>query len=121
MAQIDAEVERLSSAYAAAQVSGDRLELQRIARDLRYWSARRSTAQVMTAAAAGPEVQFGSVVGIARKDGRQQTYRIVGEDEADPAKGSISYVSPLAQSLLGKVVGETIAAGVGDAEIVSIE
>ena len=122
MAQIDAEVERLSSAYAAAQVSGDRLELQRIARDLRYWSARRSTAQVMTAAAsATSEVKFGSVVGIARGDGRRQTYQIVGEDEADPARGSISYVSPLAQSLLGKVVGETIAAGVGDAEIVSIE
>lgn len=121
MAQIDAEVERLSSAYAAAQVSGDRLELQRIARDLRYWSARRSTAQLMAAASATSEVKFGSVVGIARGDGRRQTYQIVGEDEADPARGSISYVSPLAQSLLGKVVGETIAAGVGDAEIVSIE
>lgn len=122
MAQIEAEVERLSSAYAGAQVSGDRLELQRIARDLRYWSARRSTAQVMAAvpAAEAPEVQFGSVVGIQRADGRKQTYRIAGEDEADPAKGSISYVSPLAQSLLGKVVGDTIPAGAGEAEILSI-
>ncbi|MGZ5828689.1 MAG: GreA/GreB family elongation factor [Xanthobacteraceae bacterium] len=34
---------------------------------------------------------------MVRDDGRQQTFRIVGEDEADPAKGSISHVSPLAR------------------------
>ena len=120
MEQIEAEVERLSLDYAQAQVSGDRLELQRIARDLRYWSARRSSAQVMSSVLGADEVQFGSVVTIARADRQRQTYQIVGEDEADPARGSISYVSPLAQSLLGKAVGERVAAGAGEAEIISI-
>jgi transcription elongation GreA/GreB family factor len=50
-----------------------------------------------------------------------QKFRIVGEDEADPAKGSISYVSPLAQALLGKAAGDTVKAGSGEAEIIKIE
>jgi transcription elongation GreA/GreB family factor len=66
-------------------------------------------------------VQFGSTVTIAREDGRRQTYRIVGEDEADPAKGSISYVSPLATLLVGKSVGDTIKLGGSEAEIAAIE
>jgi transcription elongation GreA/GreB family factor len=50
-------------------------------------------------------VQFGRTVDLERDDGRLQTFRIVGEDEADPASGSVSYVSPLAQALLGKQGG----------------
>ena len=57
---------------------------------------------------------------IEREDGRRQTFRIVGEDEADPSKGSISYVSPLAALLVGKSVGDTIRIAGGDAEIVAI-
>ena len=74
----------------------------------------------MSSVLGADEVQFGSVVTIARADRQRQTYQIVGEDEADPARGSISYVSPLAQSLLGKAVGERVAAGAGEAEIISI-
>jgi transcription elongation GreA/GreB family factor len=55
-----------------------------------------------------------------RDDGRLQTFRIVGEDEADPTKGSISYVSPLAQALLGKRIGDTLRAGKDEAEITAI-
>ena len=65
-------------------------------------------------------VQFGSTVTIARDDGRRQTYRIVGEDEADPAKGSISYVSPLARQLVGKPVGDSVRMGASETEIVAI-
>jgi transcription elongation GreA/GreB family factor len=43
-----------------------------------------------------------------RDDGRRQTFQIVGEDEADPRRGSIAYVSPLAHRLIGKRVGETV-------------
>src|SRR3972149_2884569 len=57
---------------------------------------------------------------IGRVDGRRQTFRIVGEDEADPSKGSISYVSPLAALLVGKSVGDTIKLAGGEAEIVAI-
>ncbi len=65
-------------------------------------------------------VQFGSTVTFARDNGREQTFRIVGEDEADPAQGSISYVSPLAVGLLGKGVGDVLKAGRDDAEIIAI-
>ena len=57
---------------------------------------------------------------IVRDDGRRQHWRIVGEDEADPARGTLSYVSPVAQALMGKKVGDTVRAGPSDAEIVAI-
>jgi transcription elongation GreA/GreB family factor len=62
-------------------------------------------------------VQFGSTVTLLRSDGRRVTYRIVGEDEADPARGTVSYVSPLARALIGKVPGDTVRMGATDAEI----
>jgi transcription elongation GreA/GreB family factor len=39
------------------------------------------------------QVRFGHAVTIIRDDGREQTYRIVGEDEADPTHGTLSHVS----------------------------
>ncbi|MET0706745.1 MAG: GreA/GreB family elongation factor, partial [Tardiphaga sp.] len=53
-------------------------------------------------------------------DGRKQTFRIVGEDEADPSRGTISHVSPLARQLFGKGVGEVVRVGAGEAEILAI-
>ncbi|MFL5222777.1 MAG: GreA/GreB family elongation factor, partial [Microvirga sp.] len=94
--------------------------LARTARDLRDWTARRNTAQVVTPPADAAEAHFGSTVTIQREDGRRQTFRIVGEDEADPAKGTISYVSPVAQALTGKRVGDVVQAGASEAEIVAI-
>ena len=66
------------------------------------------------------QVRFGSSVTIARDDGRKQTFRIVGEDEADPSRGTISHVSPLARQLFGKGVGEVVRVGAGEAEILAI-
>jgi transcription elongation GreA/GreB family factor len=98
------------AAYGAAQteggVSADRTAMARATRDLRYYAARRATAQLTDTAAQTDQVAFGSTVTFERDDGRTQTFRIVGEDEADPAAGSVSYVSPLAQALLGKRVGD---------------
>jgi len=56
-----------------------------------------------------------------REDGRVQTFRIVGEDQADPATGTISYIAPIARALLGKAVGEVSAAPGGEIEITAIE
>lgn len=120
LAQIDTEIERLQEDYAAAQTAADRSALQRVARDLRYWMARRSTAEVQEPPAADGTVHFGSKVTILRPDGRKQTYRIVGEDEADPTKGTLSYVSPLAQALLGRRIGDEVKAGASTAEIEKI-
>jgi transcription elongation GreA/GreB family factor len=108
-------------AYAEAQAGGDRDKLASAGRDLRYWNARRATAQLRGAEPEADVVQFGHTITIERDDGRRQTFRIVGEDEADPAKGSISYVSPLARSLLGRRVGDVVHAGRDEAEIVEIK
>jgi transcription elongation GreA/GreB family factor len=59
-------------------------------------------------------------VTILRDDGRQQTYRIVGEDEADPSQGTISFVSPLGRALIGKKVGDTARMGNSDLEVLGI-
>jgi transcription elongation GreA/GreB family factor len=120
LAAIEATLARLHENYAAAQRSGDRAALALAARDLRHWTARRASAEVVEAPANHDKVQFGSTVTILRDDGRRQTYRIVGEDEADPAHGTISYVSPVAHALMGKQVGEVVRAGHSDAEIVAI-
>ena len=55
-----------------------------------------------------------------RDDGRVQTYRIVGEDEADPKAGTISYVSPVARLLSGKAVGDVARLGGQELEITAI-
>ena len=65
-------------------------------------------------------LQFGGAVTFDREDGRRQTFRIVGEDEADPTQGSVSYVSPVARALLGKGVGDTALVAGGEVEIIEI-
>jgi len=120
LAQIEDNLTRLHEQHAQAQSAGDRAALASVGRDLRYWTARRSTAQVMPAPEDTEKVQFGSTVTIVRDDDRRQTFRIVGEDEAEPAQGTLSYASPVARALLNKAVGDVITAGSGEAEIVEI-
>jgi transcription elongation GreA/GreB family factor len=121
LAQIEAELARLGHEHAEAMVAKDRGALARTARDLRYWNARRATAQVLTAPTDHSEVRFGSTVTLGRADGRKQTYRIVGEDEAEPTKGTLSHVSPLARALMGKQAGDVVPLGRDEAEIVAIK
>ncbi len=121
MAQIEAALAAARAAHAAAQASSNRASIVAAAREIRYWSARRATARVVPASTSVSQVRFGATVTIVRDDGRKQRFRIVGEDEADPAKGSISHVSPLARAMLGKSVGEVVKAGNCEAEITSIE
>ena len=89
-------------------------------RDMRYLAERVRTAQVVEAPASPEEVAFGATVTFRRDDGRVETYRIVGEDEANPKTGTISYVSPVAQRLLGREVGDVVDVGGRELEIVSI-
>src|ERR1700759_311542 len=76
LAAIEAELEQARAAYAAAQaeggVSADRPAMARATRDLRYWSARRASAQLTEPRAEGDTVQFGMTVEIEREDGRRQ-------------------------------------------------
>lgn len=125
LAAIEAELAAARAAYAAAQaeggISADRTAMARATRDLRYWSSRRASAQITEPEPEPGKVQFGRTVEIEREDGRTQRFRIVGEDEADPAKGSVSYVSPLARALLGKAVGEVAEVNGAEVEIVAVD
>jgi transcription elongation GreA/GreB family factor len=121
LALIEGEVERLQDELADGQRTGDRDAIQRVSRDLRYWNQRLTTAEVQAGPKSGSIVSFGSTVTLERDDGRVQKFRIVGEDESNPSVGKISYVSPLAQALMEKSVGDTVTAGAGEAEILKIE
>ncbi|GAA0640425.1 transcription elongation factor GreA [Brevundimonas lenta] len=124
LAQIEAALADARAAYNAAQSSGtiesDRTPMARAARDLRYWSARRASAQLVETVADG-RVRFGGSVAIEREDGRTQTWRITGEDEADPAAGSVSHVSPLARALVGKRVGDEASVAGQTVEVVAVD
>ena len=120
LAMIEAELARLHIDHAHAQEADDRPRLAKVNRDLRYWTSRRATAQVVEPPSDAAEVRFGSTVTIEREDGRRQTYRIVGEDEAEPSLGTLSYVSPVAQALMGKQIGDIVQAGAAEATILKI-
>jgi len=117
LAQIEAHILRIE---ASMKTETNVLLRETLARDLRYWEIRKSSAEVVEPAATDT-VSFGSTVTIQRK-GRTQTFRIVGVDEADAAKGLISFRSPLAQAILGTRAGDMIEAGepLGDIEIVGV-
>ena len=124
LALIETELAAARAAYATAQagdaISSDRTAMARATRDLRYWSARRASAQLVEARDHDGHIAFGCTVSFQREDGRTQTYAIVGDDEADPAAGSVSYVSPLARALIGKSIGDVITVAGQEAEIIAI-
>jgi transcription elongation GreA/GreB family factor len=124
LAAIEAELAAARAAYALAQteggISADRTAMARATRDLRYWSQRRASAQLTQPDGDADKALFGRTVDFEREDGRRQSFRIVGEDEADPAQGSVSYVSPLARALLGKAVGDVVSVNGAEVEIVAV-
>ncbi len=121
---LEAQLQQAREAYEAANTIEDVNERRRQSasplRDLRYFSERVRTAQLVPPPASTETVAFGSRVTFERDDGRVQTYRIVGEDEADPKVGSISYVSPVAALLLGKTVGDVVSVNGQELEITAI-
>jgi transcription elongation GreA/GreB family factor len=121
---LELQLQEARTAYEAAQQIDDVNERRRQSaiplRDIRYLSERIRTAQLVPAPSSTDKVAFGTTVTFNRDDGRVQTYRIVGEDEADPNAGSISYVSPVARSLMGRSVGDVVGAGRQELEIVAI-
>ena len=99
---------------------GIRLERAYVQREIRWLQAR-----ILGAITIAPERQpadriaFGARVELVDTSGREHRYRIVGEDEADPERGLISWVSPLARSLHGARVGDSVLwkRPVGDLEV----
>ncbi len=119
LAWMEAEVARLEAELSGLSPQQNKADYARISRDLRYWSARKNSAELVEAFE-GDVVRFGATVTLLREDDTRQTFRIVGEDEADPAAGSISYVAPLARALTGKSVGDTVTVNDHEFEIAEI-
>lgn len=103
-----------------AAANGDRSEngdyiygkkrLREIDRRIRFLSKRLEIAQVVDASVhhGKEQIFFGATVVYARKDGEIQTVAIMGIDEADPLKGQVSWISPIARALLKAHVGDEI-------------
>lgn len=120
LALIDAEIDTCRKRLAQGQQAQDKAAIARASRDLRYWTNRRSSAQQVGSLETPESVAFATRVTIAREDGRKQAFSIVGEDEADPAKGLIAYTSPMARALMGKGKGDVAEVPGGEVEIVEL-
>lgn len=105
LALIQQRVSDLESELRAA----DELTAAVIKRDLRYWQARRTTAEVAPKPS-GDRVEFGVRVSISL-NGRPKVFLLVGDDEAEPSAGMISFKAPLSKAMLGAEVGEMLPFG----------
>ncbi len=117
---IEKNIHDLREDLARAEGEGDRERIALVSRDLRYWNARRETAEVSEPSPDETVVRFGMAVTIVDEDDREHVWRIVGEDEADTSQGLISHASPLAQAMFGKAVGETFVVNDREWEISAI-
>ncbi|MET3520585.1 transcription elongation factor GreA [Mesorhizobium abyssinicae] len=106
LAMIDQELEGLRDELGKAERRADRERIALVSRDLRYWTARRESAELSVPEPGSDVVRFGMGVTLEGDDGKKVHWKIVGEDEADPSKGSISHVSPMAVALFGKKLGD---------------
>jgi transcription elongation GreA/GreB family factor len=107
--QIESRIHELEAAREAPKRSEDKDALGRVDRDLRYWQQRKATAKVVEPDSEPVKVRFGVRVTLQYEDGTERTFTLVGEDEADPAQGLISWISPIAQALIGTSVGDEVA------------
>ena len=130
-ARLSAELDRLVkkdrpelvAVVAWAASNGDRSEngdylygkkrLREIDRRIRFLIKRLDVAEVVDPclrrdAEASDQVFFGATVTVAGPRGDERTVTIVGVDEIDPARGHISWVSPMARALLKARVGDTV-------------
>jgi transcription elongation GreA/GreB family factor len=108
LAAIRGALSRFEAAHRAAMDEGDREAVGAASREIRYWKARLASVEVVKLPADKSKVSFGMTVAVRRDDGRKQSFRIVGEDEADPSQGTVSYMSPLAQAVLSHGPGEAV-------------
>ena len=113
LAALKARQKALQSERAALAGAGGSFvakpTLARLARELRYLAARIGSAIPIDPAAQPPDrIGFGALVRVEAADGRTRVFQIVGEDEADPEQGKVSWVSPLARATQDGAVGDLI-------------
>ncbi|MCP3753008.1 GreA/GreB family elongation factor [Pseudomonas sp. SBB6] len=120
-----AELNSLRSELLSQGDQADQQRLAEIERDLRYFSARVQSAQVVAPATSHEKVQIGSRVLFVDEQGQQHQVQLVGEDQAYAASGLINWGSPLGRALLGAAPGDEVLwrrpAGDVRIEIVAIE
>jgi transcription elongation GreA/GreB family factor len=121
LAAIEAQIRALEGERQAARAAADSALGARVERDLRYWTARRASARLVPQAEAPDRVRFGVQVTLRGTGAAEQTFRLVGEDEADASHGLLSWVSPLAQALLGRSVGDSVPFRGAEAQILRLE
>jgi len=128
LALLQQRVAELNALRSELLAQGERADKQRLAdseRDLRYFSARVQSAQVVPPATSTQKVQIGSRVTFVDEQDRQHAVQLVGEDQADATRGLINWGSPLGRALLGATPGDEVLwrrpAGDQSIEIVSIE
>lgn len=122
--RIVGEVARLEGALKAET---NVLLRETLERDLRYWNDAKARAEIVPKPE-GDAVAFGSRVTVARRvasayERKTQSFHIVGEDEADPSRGAVSFRSPLAQALIGARKGDIVEMErpPGEIEILAVE
>ena len=143
LALLDRSLAHHRDALAAATAAGDTGAIAREERELRYWSARRASAELSEPTPADLDtVVFGVSVTVRFDHDREQPhrlsrmsrmsrmsrisrisriYRIVGEDEADPEAGLLAWTSPVARTLLGAAIGDTRRLPRGEVEVLTID
>ncbi len=128
LAQLQSRVAALQTQYSQQNALGEAADKQRqadIERDLRYFNQRLASARLTIPAISTEVVQIGSRVTFANEQDEEQQVQLVGEDEADAARGLINWGSPLGRALLGARLGDEVLwkrpAGDQSIEIVRIK
>jgi transcription elongation GreA/GreB family factor len=120
LVHIETQLASLREDLAKAEADADRERIATVSRDLRYWQSRRETAEVSIPEPDSTVVRFGMKVVVEDDNGKHNVWQIVGEDEADAAKGRISHASPMAIALFGKSVGDLASVNGHEWEIVEL-
>lgn len=121
LAHLDKMVAQFREEFARAEKQQEREAMALAARDLRYWQTRRENAELSLPGKDEQLVRFGMTVRLESEDGKHVSWKIVGEDEADPQAGKISHVSPMARSMFGKTIGESFTLNGKEWEIVGLK
>ena len=115
-----------SAARLVALPADERQTRAMIERERRWLNARIASAQLIDGMRAGSaRIAFGALAEVVDAQAHRASWRIVGEDEAEPEAGRISWTSPLARALIGAAVGEVVnwqrPSGEAELEVLAID
>ena len=111
-ARLREALERLSRVERPALVAaGDARALREVDRRIAFLGRRLEALEIVDPARQPPgRALFGATITVRDEGGAERRYRLVGADEADPQRGDVSWLSPIARALLGTQVGDVVIA-----------